>query len=126
MSAEIFLIAPTDTPPDQLVSALTATLERDDVAALLLPRGNLAENAYKELAKRIVPLAQSSGAAVLVESVFGLVGVGSYLTNAVAQKDTFAVLGGVLVIGVLVVVCNYIVDVLQLIRDPRLRAGQLG
>ena len=66
------------------------------------------------------------GAAVLVESVFGLVGVGSYLTNAVAQKDTFAVLGGVLVIGVLVVVCNYIVDILQLIRDPRLRAGQLG
>ncbi|MDQ4213555.1 ABC transporter permease [Microbacterium capsulatum] len=66
------------------------------------------------------------GAAVLVESVFGLVGVGSYLTNAVAQKDTFAVLGGVLVIGVLVVVSNYIVDVLQLVRDPRLRAGQLG
>ncbi|MBT8161802.1 MULTISPECIES: ABC transporter permease [Arthrobacter] len=67
-----------------------------------------------------------TGAAVLVEGVFGLVGVGSYLTNAVAQKDTFAVLGGVLVIGVLVVVSNYVVDVLQLIRDPRLRAGQLG
>ncbi|MDP5227626.1 MULTISPECIES: ABC transporter permease [Arthrobacter] len=66
------------------------------------------------------------GAAVLVESVFGLVGIGSYLTNAVAQKDTFAVLGGVLVIGVLVVASNFVVDVLQLIRDPRLRAGQLG
>lgn len=66
------------------------------------------------------------GAAVLVESVFGLVGIGSYLTNAVSQKDTFAVLGGVLVIGALVVVSNFVVDILQLVRDPRLRAGQLG
>lgn len=67
-----------------------------------------------------------AGAAVLVESVFGLVGIGSYLTNAVAQKDTFAVLGGVLVIGTLVVISSFVVDVLQLIRDPRVRAGQLG
>jgi peptide/nickel transport system permease protein len=66
------------------------------------------------------------GAAVLVESVFGLVGIGSYLTNAVAQKDTFAVLGGVLVIGTVVVITNLSVDIIQLIRDPRLRAGQLG
>ncbi|MEA5455728.1 ABC transporter permease [Sinomonas sp. JGH33] len=66
------------------------------------------------------------GAAVLVESVFGLVGIGSFLTNAVGQKDTFAVLGGVLVIGTLVVVSNFVVDVVQLIRDPRLRAGQIG
>ncbi len=67
-----------------------------------------------------------AGAAVLVESVFGLVGIGSYLTNAVAQKDTFAVLGGVLVIGTLVIVTNLIVDIVQLARDPRIRAGQVG
>ena len=66
------------------------------------------------------------GAAVLVESVFGLVGIGSFLTNAVAQQDTFAVLGGVLVIGVVVVLSNFVVDIVQLVRDPRLRAGQLG
>jgi ABC-type dipeptide/oligopeptide/nickel transport system permease component len=66
------------------------------------------------------------GGAVLVESVFGLPGIGSYLTNAVSQKDTFAVLGGVLVIGTLVIVTNLVVDVLQLVRDPRLRAGQIG
>ncbi len=73
MSAEIFLIAPTDTHPDQLVTALSETLERDDVAALLLPRGKLSENAYKELTKRIIPLAQAQGAAVLVEGDPGLV-----------------------------------------------------
>jgi len=73
MSAEIFLIAPTDQPIEQLVAALNVTLDRDEVAALLLPRGNLAENAYKELAKRIVPLAQAKGAAVLIEGEPGLV-----------------------------------------------------
>jgi peptide/nickel transport system permease protein len=66
------------------------------------------------------------GAAVLVEAVFGLNGLGSYLTTAVAQKDTFAVLGGVLIIGVIVVVTNLLVDLVQLARDPRLRAAQMG
>jgi ABC-type dipeptide/oligopeptide/nickel transport system permease component len=66
------------------------------------------------------------GAAVLVEGVFGLSGMGAYLTTAVANKDTFAVLGGVLVIGVLVVAANFVVDMLQLVRDPRLRTAQIG
>jgi ABC-type dipeptide/oligopeptide/nickel transport system permease component len=66
------------------------------------------------------------GAAVLVETVFGLNGLGSYLTTAVAQKDTFAVLGGVLVVGVVVVLTNLVVDIIQLIRDPRIRSAQIG
>lgn len=66
------------------------------------------------------------GGAILVESVFGLPGVGAYLTNAVSQKDTFAVLGGVLVIGVVVVLANLAVDVVQLARDPRLRSAELA
>jgi ABC-type dipeptide/oligopeptide/nickel transport system permease component len=66
------------------------------------------------------------GAAVLVESVFGLNGIGEYLTNAVANSDRFAVVGGVLVIGVVVVASSFLVDIVQLIRDPRLRAGQLA
>jgi ABC-type dipeptide/oligopeptide/nickel transport system permease component len=66
------------------------------------------------------------GGAILVESVFGLPGIGSYLTNAVGQKDVFAVLGGVLVIGTVVVVVNFAVDTLQIIRDPRARSTELG
>jgi peptide/nickel transport system permease protein len=66
------------------------------------------------------------GAAVLVEAVFGLNGMGSYLTTAVGNKDTFAVLGGVLVIGVIVVTTSFVVDLLQLVRDPRIRSAQVG
>lgn len=64
------------------------------------------------------------GSAVLVESIFGRQGVGAYLQNAVAQKDTFAVLGTVLVIGAFVCLINLIVDLLQLALDPRVRAAQ--
>ena len=71
-------------------------------------------------------VAMMIGSAVLVESVFGLNGIGGYLTTAVANSDRFAVIGGVLVIGVVIVVLSLIVDVLQLIRDPRLRARQVG
>lgn len=73
MSAEIYLIAPTDLPASQLLPALEAALEAQEVAALLLPRGTLGDNAYKALAKSVVPLAQHRGAAVLVEGDPGIV-----------------------------------------------------
>lgn len=65
------------------------------------------------------------GSAILVESIFSREGLGSFLTNAVAQKDTYAVLGGVLVIGVIVVATNLVVDIIQMARDPRVRATEL-
>jgi ABC-type dipeptide/oligopeptide/nickel transport system permease component len=66
------------------------------------------------------------GAAVLVESVFGLNGIGAYLINAVANSDRLAVVGAVLVIGVVVVASSFVVDLVQLVRDPRLRAAQVA
>ncbi|ROO86998.1 peptide/nickel transport system permease protein [Actinocorallia herbida] len=62
------------------------------------------------------------GAALLVESVFGLTGLGTYLSTAVTSQDTFAVLGTVLVIGVVFVFANLLVDLCQLWLDPRVRA----
>jgi peptide/nickel transport system permease protein len=71
-------------------------------------------------------VAMMIGSAVLVESVFGLNGIGAYLTSAVANSDRFAVIGGVLVIGAVIVALSLLVDIAQLIRDPRLRARQIG
>lgn len=73
MSAELYLIAPTDLPLDRLTAALETVLAGQEVAALLLPRGDLPENAYKALAKKLVPLAQEKGTAVLVEGDPGIV-----------------------------------------------------
>lgn len=66
------------------------------------------------------------GGAILVEAVFGLPGVGSFLSNAVAQKDIPSVLGAVLIVGVLVVGVNLVADIAQMLRDPRLRRGELA
>jgi thiamine-phosphate pyrophosphorylase len=73
MSADLFLIAPTDVPAETLGPALKATFAEREVAALLLPRGSLSENAYKTLVKSVAPMAQKAGAAVLIEGEPGLV-----------------------------------------------------
>lgn len=65
------------------------------------------------------------GAALLVESVFALPGIGTYLNQAVLNQDTFAVLGCVLVIGVVFTVASLVVDVVQIWTDPRVRESHL-
>ncbi|MBT0993702.1 ABC transporter permease [Cellulomonas sp. DKR-3] len=65
------------------------------------------------------------GAALLVESVFAMPGLGTYLHQAVVNQDTFAVLGGVLVTGTVFVVAGLVVDLLQIGIDPRVRASHL-
>lgn len=61
------------------------------------------------------------GSTVLVESIFGRQGIGSYATTAVLQKDIFAVISVVLIIGVVVTIMNLVVDVSHRLIDPRLR-----
>lgn len=62
---------------------------------------------------------------VIVESLFARPGIGSYLATSVTQKDTFAVLGSVLFIGAVVIIMSFIVDLVQLAIDPRVRASTL-
>jgi peptide/nickel transport system permease protein len=64
------------------------------------------------------------GGALLVESVFGRPGLGSLMRNAIEQKDTAMVEGGVLVIGAIVIIANLAADLIQLARDPRIRVKQ--
>jgi dipeptide transport system permease protein len=64
------------------------------------------------------------GSSVLVESIFNRAGVGSYMTTAVLQKDTFGVLGSVVFVGTVIVLLNFIVDCLPLALDPRIRSAQ--
>ncbi len=59
--------------------------------------------------------------AVLVETVFGWPGFGSYLTGSLLLGDMNAVMGSVLVIGVLFVALNLTTDALYQVFDPRTR-----
>ncbi len=63
---------------------------------------------------------------VVVEQIFAWPGLGRYAANAVVYADFPAVTGVVLVFGFGYVVVNAIVDVLQMVLDPRLRDAGAG
>ena len=61
------------------------------------------------------------GAAVIVETIFVLPGIGSLLVSAIFSRDYLMVQGCVLVITVAYVVMNALVDILYGVLDPRIR-----
>lgn len=61
--------------------------------------------------------------AVLVENVFNLPGLGRLAYQALSQRDVVVMQNVILFFAGLVIVMNFLVDMLYLIIDPRLRAG---
>jgi peptide/nickel transport system permease protein len=59
--------------------------------------------------------------AVLIETVFGWPGLGQYLTAALFFADMNAVLGAVLLIGLISILINLLTDVVYRFVDPRTR-----
>lgn len=61
--------------------------------------------------------------AVLVENVFNLPGLGRLAYQALSQRDVVVMQNVILFFAGLVIVMNFLVDMLYLLIDPRLRAG---
>ena len=61
------------------------------------------------------------GGAVLVEVVFSWPGIGTYAVQAMDFSDYDPVLGVVLLSATIYVVIYFLVDILQVLLDPRLR-----
>jgi peptide/nickel transport system permease protein len=59
--------------------------------------------------------------AVVIERVYVLPGIGSLLLDAVSNRDLLTVQGTVMVLTLLVLLINYVVDMLHVAIDPRLR-----
>ncbi len=60
---------------------------------------------------------------VVVETIFGIPGVGRYFVQAALNRDYTLVMGTVIVIAIFIIVFNLIVDVLYALIDPRVRYG---
>ncbi|WP_159588774.1 oligopeptide ABC transporter permease OppB [Chelativorans xinjiangense] len=58
---------------------------------------------------------------VVVETIFGLPGIGRYFVQGALNRDYTLVMGTVIIIAVFVVVFNLIVDLLYAALDPRVR-----
>jgi peptide/nickel transport system permease protein len=63
------------------------------------------------------------GGSVVVESVFGIAGLGRLLVESFAQRDYPVTIGVMLFVAVVFVVVNLIVDILYGVVNPRVRAG---
>lgn len=61
------------------------------------------------------------GGAVIVETLFGLPGVGRLIVESIFARDYLVVQGGVVLISVGYVVINFAVDLLYAVIDPRIR-----
>jgi peptide/nickel transport system permease protein len=64
------------------------------------------------------------GGSVVVESVFALPGLGRLAYESVVQRDLNTLLGIVFVSALLVIVVNFVVDVVYARLDPRIAAGR--
>jgi oligopeptide transport system permease protein len=58
---------------------------------------------------------------VVVETIFGLPGIGRYFVEGALNRDYTLVMGTVVVVAIFVLIFNLIVDILYALLDPRVR-----
>jgi peptide/nickel transport system permease protein len=63
------------------------------------------------------------GETVILEIVFGWPGIGRIMFDAVLSNDYTLVFGGLLVIMVVVILGNFLIDIVYGFIDPRIRTG---
>ena len=89
----------------------------------------IAKHAFKNALIPVLTLAGINlvimiNVAVVIEVVFNWPGVGQLLYDALVNRDFPMVQGVVLMSGLLIVVLNFIVDVLYAYTDPRIRLSR--
>ena len=58
---------------------------------------------------------------VVIEQIFSLPGLGSYLVKGALNRDYTLVLGSVILVGALIIAFNFIVDILYAVIDPKIK-----
>jgi peptide/nickel transport system permease protein len=66
-------------------------------------------------------IAQIAGGSVIIESIFGLPGMGQFLVEAITQRDYPVIQGINLLIVLIIVATNLLVDLFYAMIDPRIR-----
>jgi peptide/nickel transport system permease protein len=84
---------------------------------------------HHALRNAMIPVAQSIGTnlgnsiggGMVLETVFGVPGVGKYIVDSITQRNYPSVLGGALIIAIVLTVINLLVDISFVLIDPRLK-----
>jgi len=61
------------------------------------------------------------GGAVLTETIFSWPGIGKWLIDAISRRDYPVVQNGILIVATLVIITNFLVDILYGVANPRIR-----
>jgi oligopeptide transport system permease protein len=110
-------------------AAMIETLRSNHIRTLRslgLPDASIVRHALRGAALPVVSYLGPAAAALLtgsvvVETIFGLPGVGRYFVEGALNRDYTLVMGTVVLIAVFVLFFNLLVDVLYALLDPRVR-----
>lgn len=62
----------------------------------------------------------------VIEQVFAIPGLGKYFVSSVTQRDYPVIMGTTIFFGAILIIANFIVDILYSIIDPRIKMGTRG
>jgi oligopeptide transport system permease protein len=97
--------------------------------AMGLPPHRIARHALRGALLPVVAILGPTAAALLtgsvvVETIFGLPGIGRYFVDGALNRDYTLVMGTVVLVALFVIVLNLVADLLSALLDPRLRAAR--
>ena len=128
----VFCIAATArTTRDAVMSALvephvTAAVGRGESPWFII-RHHVLRNASIPVLTLVATLtAYLLGGAVIVEQLFNVPGLGSYLVQALGRRDYAVIEAGVLLAAVVFIAASLVIDLLSGWLDPRIAVGQQG
>ncbi|TCP49937.1 peptide/nickel transport system permease protein [Tamaricihabitans halophyticus] len=128
----VFVIAVTArTTRDAVLTVLvepyiTASIARGDRPAFIVCRHVLRNASIPIITVLSTVSAYLLGGAVIIEYLFNLPGMGTYLVQAVGRRDYAVVQAGVLLAAVVFIVLNMVTDAVAGVLDPRFGAAAKG
>ena len=109
-----------------MIEALRSNHVRTARAYGLSARNVVIRHALRSAILPVVSYAGPAAAALLtgsvvVETIFGIPGIGRHFVQAALNRDYTLVMGTVIVIAMFIIVFNLVVDLLYAVIDPRVR-----
>jgi peptide/nickel transport system permease protein len=112
------------------VRAAVVEIRKQEFVQTLYAKGLPGGKVFRHVAKNVAPtvmaiiglqFAQMLGGSILIETVFAWPGTGFLMNSAIFSRDLPILQGTILVLALLFVLMNLIVDILQMLMDPRIK-----
>jgi peptide/nickel transport system permease protein len=113
-------------------SSMVEALDKDYVRLAYMKGFSKTQVAYNTAFRNaIIPIitlaalffGTSTAGAVIVEDIFAYYGMGFFIVQAILGLDYVAILGVTVIVGVSVILANFVADILYGVADPRVRLG---